>query len=223
MSSKFFTVRAVLFDLDGVLVNSRAPVERQWRIWAREHNHDEEELLKVAHGHRSIETIQHFAPELDLKAEAAEMERREIEDTDGLELMPGAKELLHSLPASRWAIATSGGRALATSRLRYAGLPVPRVLITADDVTRGKPDPEPYLAAAAGLGFAPPDCIVIEDAPYGIDAARGGGMPAIAVAGTYPIEQLRGAEFLVRNVSEIRAEFDGERVALRCQSDLSTR
>src|SRR6266513_1262519 len=216
-----FTVRAVLFDLDGVLVNSHAPVERQWRIWAREHNQSEEELLKVAHGHRSIETIQHFAPDLDLEAEAEEMERREIEDTEGLKVMPGAKELLESLPPDRWAIATSGGRALATSRLRFAKLPIPRVLISADDVKRGKPDPEPYLTAAAKLGFSPHDCIVIEDAPYGIQAAHSGGMQAIAVAGTYPIEQLHGAEFLVRNVGEIRAKFSGERVTLICTTNIA--
>src|SRR5437868_6243701 len=160
-----FTVAAVLFDLDGVLADSRAPVERQWRRWASEHGIDADELLKVAHGHRTIETIQRFAPQLDADTEAAAMERREAEDKQGLIGVAGALELLSSLPENRWAVATSGGRMLATERLRSVGLPVPRILVSADDVTRGKPNPEPYLKAAAQLGFAPEACIVIEDAP----------------------------------------------------------
>jgi mannitol-1-/sugar-/sorbitol-6-phosphatase len=217
---KTFTVRAVLFDLDGVLVDSRASTERQWRIWAREHNVNEEDLLKVAHGHRTIETIQHFRSDVDAAAQAEEIERREIHDTEDLVAMLGAKRLLESLPPNRWAIATSGGLALATARLRHAGLPAPRVLISAGEVKRGKPDPESYLAAAAGLGFAARDCIVIEDAPSGIQAAHAAGMQAIAVAATYPIEELRQAEFLVRNVDEIHAELYGEHLTLHCQSDL---
>jgi sugar-phosphatase len=215
-----FTVAAVLFDLDGVLANSRAPVERQWRRWAKEHGIDPEEVLKVAHGHRSIETIQRFAPHDNAEAEAAEMERRETEDTEGLVAIAGASELLSSLPKERWAIATSGGRKLATERLRYIGLPLPSVLVSADDVTRGKPDPEPYLKAAAQLGFAPEQCIVIEDAPYGITAAHRAGSKAVGVIGTYPIDQLREAEFICRSVADIRAEVRGDKIALHCRSSL---
>ena len=217
---KTFTVRAVLFDLDGVLVDSRASTERQWRIWAREHNVNEDELLRVAHGHRTIETIQHFRSDVDAAREAEEIERREIEDADDLVAMPGAQRLLESLPTDRWAIATSGGRQLATARLHRAGLPLPRVLISAGDVKHGKPDPEPYLAAAAGLGFAPERCIVIEDAPSGIQAAHAGDMQAIAVATTYPVAELREAEFLLQSVAGIRAELQADCLTLHCRSDL---
>lgn len=217
-SERTFQVSAVLFDLDGVLADSRAPVERQWRRWANEHGIDGDELLKVAHGHRTIETIRHFAPQLDADAEAAKMERRETDDKEGLVGIAGAKELLNSLPTNRWAVATSGGRMLATERLRYVGLPAPRVLVSADDVTRGKPDPEPYLKAAAQLGFAPEQCIVIEDAPYGITAAHRAGMPAIGVIGAYPVEQIREADFVCRSVADIRAEARGDSIVLRCRS-----
>lgn len=217
-TERTFTASAVLFDLDGVLVNSRVPVERQWRRWAAEHSLGGDEVLKVAHGHRTIDTIRQFAPDLDIEAEAAEMERREVEDRNGLVVIPGAKELLSSLPNERWAIATSGGAQLARERLRYCGLPVPAVLISADDVTRGKPDPEPYLKAAERLGFAPETCVVIEDAPYGITAAHAGGMKAIAVIGAYAVEQLREADFICRSVEEIRAEMHGEAILLTCLS-----
>jgi sugar-phosphatase len=144
------------------------------------------------------------------------MERREIEDTDGLAVIQGARDLLESLPADRWAIATSGGTKLATERLRFCGLPIPRVLVTADDVTHGKPDPEPYLKAAERLGFAPRECIVVEDAPYGITSAHRAGMPAIAVIAAYPAEQLGEADFIAPNVAAIRAEMDSGHVLLHC-------
>jgi sugar-phosphatase len=215
-----FRVSAVLFDLDGVLVNSRVPVERQWRRWAAEHALNADELLKVAHGHRTIETIQRFAPQLNAQAEADEMESRETADKDGLVAIQGARELLASLPVERWAIATSGGRMLATERLRYVRLPVPRVLISADDVTRGKPDPQPYLKAAEQLGFAAEHCIVIEDAPYGITAAHRGGMKAIGVIGAYSIQQIREADFVCRSVAEISADIQEDEIVLHCRSSL---
>ncbi|MBV8205410.1 MAG: HAD-IA family hydrolase [Acidobacteria bacterium] len=205
---------AVLFDLDGVLVNSRIPVERQWRRWAAEHALDPGELLKVAHGHRTIETIRQFAPQLDVEAEAAEIERRETEDKDGLAAIPGARELVTSLPSSRWAIATSGGKMLATERLRHVGLPVPAVLVSADDVTRGKPHPEPYLKAAAGLGVPPELCVVIEDAPYGITAAHRAGMKAIGVLGAYRLEQIQEADAITGSVAGIHATWEGGQIML---------
>lgn len=219
-SEKTFTASAILVDLDGVLVNSRIPVERQWRRWAAEHGVNADELLKVAHGHRTIETIRKFAPQLDAEVEAAEMERRETEDKDGLVAIAGARELLASLPQDRWAIATSGGRRLATERLRYAGLPLPRVLVSADDVTRGKPDPEPYLKAAEQLGFAPAECIVIEDAPYGITAAHRGGIKAIGVIGAYAVENLREADLVCCSVADIRAEARGDELVLHFANPL---
>jgi sugar-phosphatase len=215
-----FHVSAILFDLDGVLVDSRKPVERQWRRWAAEHGINADELIKVAHGHRTIETIQRFAPQLDADAEAAEMERREAQDKGGLIAIAGTRDLLNSLPKERWAIATSGGRMLATERLRYVGLPIPPVLVSADDVTHGKPDPEPYLKAAQQLRFAPKHCIVIEDAPYGITAAHRAGMNAIGVVGAYAVEQIQEADFVCRSVADVHAEVREDAILLHCRSSL---
>ena len=132
------------------------------------------------------------------------MEQRELNDTDGLRVLPGAKELLAALPPDRYTIVTSGTRQLATKRLQVAGLPVPAKMITADDVTRGKPDPEPYLAGAAALGFEPQECLVFEDAPSGIRSAKAGGMMAIAVTTTYRAEELSQADLIVPSLKAVR-------------------
>ncbi|HEV2732816.1 MAG TPA: HAD-IA family hydrolase, partial [Terriglobales bacterium] len=150
-----FLCSAILFDLDGVLVDSTRSVSRQWRQWADEHHIDPEKVLAIAHGVRTIEVVQRLAPHLDLEAEVRRIELREAEDTDGVAVMPGAADLVRSIPEGRWCVVTSGTHLLATARLRLGGLPTPRVLITADDVTNGKPDPEPYLKGAELLGMKP--------------------------------------------------------------------
>jgi sugar-phosphatase len=167
---------AVLLDLDGTLVDSRRCVERKWRAWSRQHGLDVEQVLAVSPGLRSEDTIRLVAPHLDAEAEAAELRRAEERCTDGLAPVPGARELVAALPVDRWAIVTSAWRRLARVRLAWAGLPAPPVMVTADDVARGKPDPQGYLAAAAALGVAPEACIVVEDAPSGAAAARAAGM-----------------------------------------------
>lgn len=195
---------AVIFDLDGVLVDSMVVIERHWRQWAIQHNFDAAEIMRVAHGRRTVETIRLVAPHLDAEVEAARFEAGEAFDTDGLVEMNGAARLVRSLPSSSWAVATSGTRDTAMTRLRYAGLPMPTVLVTADDVKRGKPDPEAYLLASERLGVVPEGCIVVEDAPAGVEAAHAGGMRVIAVATTHAQEKLESADTVVAYLSDIQ-------------------
>src|SRR5256885_4772961 len=189
-----FNCSAILFDLDGVLVDSTRSVARQWRLWAAENNIDPEKVLEIAHGRRTIEVVRILAPHLDAKAEESKIEKREADDNDGVTMMPGAAELLKSIPEDRWCVVTSGTRYLATYRLRLFELPIPRVLVAADDVQKGKPDPEPYLKGAELLKVSAAECLVIEDAPAGIRSAHAGGMKAIALTSTYPPSGLQEAD-----------------------------
>ena len=148
-----FRCSAILFDLDGVLIDSTRSVDRQWRAWARKKGIDEEKVMAIAHGVRSIEVIRAVAPHLDAAPEVQWLESHEAEDQSDVTVMPGAAELIRSIPDGHWCVVTSGTRYLATARLRLGGLPVPKVLVTADDVTNGKPHPEPYLKGAELLGF----------------------------------------------------------------------
>lgn len=196
---------AILFDLDGVLVDSTECVERAWRNWAARRGLDPERVMEVAHGRRTIETVALLAPHLSLADEVAALEKVEALTTDGVYEVPGARQLLERLPADSWAIVTSGTRSVATLRIRYTGLPMPRVLVCADEITRGKPDPEGYLTAAARLGRAPADCTVIEDTPAGLEAARAAGMRSIGIAGTYPASALI-ADLVVPSLSALPAD-----------------
>ncbi|MGZ4826406.1 MAG: HAD family hydrolase [Terriglobales bacterium] len=201
---KTLSSAAILFDLDGVLVDSRAAVERQWAVWAREHHLDPAQVIPIAHGRPTIETIREVAPQLDADAEAESMERREISDLEGVRAIAGAADLLARIPPDRWAVVTSGTRNLATTRLRAVGLPVPHTLVSAGDITHGKPDPEPYLKGAAALRFTARECIVIEDAPSGIRAGKAAGMRVIAVPTTYPVNQLGEADVIIKRLSDLR-------------------
>lgn len=199
------TSPAILFDLDGVLIDSTPCVARVWREWALEHGLNPEHVIHTAHGRRSIETIQLLAPHLDAEAENNIVEQREIEDTEGLTVFPGAADLLASLPPDRWTIVTSGTRPLAMKRLRVAGLPIPARMVTANDVVNGKPHPEPYLKGAEMLGMAPADCVVVEDSPSGLKAAAQAGMRTFGVATTYPVEELSAATVLLKALNQLRA------------------
>ena len=213
-----FSCAAVLFDLDGVLVNSTHSVERQWRLWASEIGVSPEQVLEIAHGRRTLEVVRLLRPDLDAEAEVIRLEAREAEDTDGVVVMPGAAELLASIPAERWGIVTSGTRHLATSRLRFAQLPIPRVLVCGDEVTNGKPHPKPYLTGAQMLGMGPRECLVIEDAPAGIAAGHAGGMRVIALASTYAREELLDADAVVSKLSQIAVSPDSHlRLAVRVE------
>ena len=199
------TQRTILFDLDGVLVDSTECVERSWRTWAARRGLDPERVIQVAHGRRTIETVALVAPHLSLAEEVAALEGVEAHTTDGVYEIPGARELLERLPSDAWAIVTSGVRAVATLRIRHTGLPMPRVLVCADEINRGKPDPEGYLTAAARLGRAPADCVVIEDTPPGLEAARAAGMRSIGIAGTYPASALI-ADLVVPSLTSLPVE-----------------
>jgi mannitol-1-/sugar-/sorbitol-6-phosphatase len=194
---------AILFDFDGVLVDSTAVVAAQYTRWANEHGLPAEALVKFAHGVRTVEVVRQWAPHLDAQEETCRIEEREAEDPAVI-VMPGAIKLLRSIPRGRWGIVTSGGRMLASTRIRALGLPEPAVLVTADDVTRGKPDPEPYRKGAQLLGMKPEDCIVIEDAPAGIRAAHAAGIRVISLPSTYAVEDLTEADYLVAGLSQIR-------------------
>ena len=207
-----FRCSAILFDLDGVLIDSTRSVDRQWRAWAREKSIDEEKVMAIAHGVRTIEVIRAVAPHLDAAAEVRWLEGREAEDQVDVAVMPGAAQLLGAIPDGHWCVVTSGTRHLASARLRLGGLPVPKVLITADDVTNGKPHPEPYLKGAAGLGFKAEECLVIEDAPAGIRSAHAAGMKAIGLASTYPASALSDADVVVEKLAQIRVSLDAARM-----------
>jgi sugar-phosphatase len=188
---------AILFDLDGVLVDSAACVERHWCRWAASHGLDAERIVRVAHGRRTAETIATVAPHLDAELESAELARGEEIDTVGVYEVAGARGLLGCLPCDAWAIATSGNTRTALTRLRHTGLPEPEVLISADDVSQGKPDPEPYLLAARRLGIAASDCVVVEDTSAGVEAARAAQMRVIAISSTHTRDAVAHADMVV--------------------------
>jgi sugar-phosphatase len=204
-----FSCSAILFDLDGVLVDSTRAVDREWRAWARKKGVDGDAIMAIAHGVRTIEVIRRVAPHLDAESEARIIENEEAQDKEGVVVMPGAVELVHSIPERRWGVVTSGSRLLASARLRFCGLPVPKVLITADDVTQGKPHPEPYLKGAERLGFGPADCLVIEDAPAGIRSGRAGGMKVVGITSTYAAAALSEADAVVQELGKISIGLDG--------------
>jgi len=184
--------RAVLFDLDGTLVDSRACVEQVWRAWSARHGLNGDRVLALSPGRQQRATITMAAPHLDPDAEAGRLMREEESCRDGIVPVPGAQPLLAALPRAQWAVVTSAWRRLAQIRLGAAGLPVPEVLVTADEVPASKPSPDGYLLAAARLGAAPADCLVFEDTPVGIAAGRAAGMRVIAMTTTFGRDQLAG-------------------------------
>jgi sugar-phosphatase len=196
----------LLFDLDGVLVDSTPAVARCWRKWSLRHGFLPDEVIRRAHGRPSIATLRELLPDADHEAAHREMERWEIEDIDGVVPLPGAMRLLQSLPTERWAIVTSCTRPLAEVRIRAAGLPLPKLLVTSADVQRGKPDPEPYVKGATRLGLAPQDCVVIEDAPAGIRAGKASQASVIALHTTAPESELSaaGADWIIKDLDSLR-------------------
>jgi mannitol-1-/sugar-/sorbitol-6-phosphatase len=203
-----FLCSAVLFDLDGVLVDSTRSVERQWRAWAGERGIDGDKVVAVGHGVRAIEVIRAAAPHLDAEAEARDMEAREVDNRDGVVVMPGALDLVRSIPEGRWCVVTSGTRHVAQARLRVVGVPVPAIMVTAGDVIHGKPHPEPYLKGAELMRAMPAECLVIEDAPAGIRSACAGGMKSIGLTSTYPASALSEADAVVEKLAQIRIVLD---------------
>lgn len=212
---------AILFDLDGVLVDSTECIEGTWRRWALHHRLDPAQVIALAHGRRATETLQLVAPHLAAETELAALAASESSTRERILEIEGAREILQQLPAGAWAIVTSGIREAATFRLRHTGLPVPEILVCADEIQRGKPDPEGYLTAARRLGVSPAACIVIEDAPAGLEAARAAGMRSIAVSGTYSRDRLALADYTIPRLSAMRisAARNDPLVEVRLMSD----
>lgn len=207
-------VGAVLFDCDGVLVDSAASVERAWRRWAVDHGLDEDAVVAVAHGRRTVDTMRELGIRPDeLADEVAGLEAAEVADAPSVSAYPEPAALLPALPPETWAVVTSGTHALVTSRLAAAGLPLPAVLVTAEDVAAGKPDPAGYLEAARRLGLPPADCLVVEDAPAGVQAALAAGMRVVALPTTHPAEELAAAT-LVAPWDELVLRRTGGRIVL---------
>jgi mannitol-1-/sugar-/sorbitol-6-phosphatase len=196
---------ALLFDMDGVLVDSTPAVARVWTRWALRHGFDATEVVHRAHGRPSITTVREYLPNGDHLAENREIERNEIVDVDGIVPLPGALELLRALPRGRWTIVTSCTRRLAEVRLKASGLPQPEVFVTSSDITNGKPAPDPYLKGAELLGYAPQDCVVVEDAPAGVRSGKAAGARVLALRTTMAERELReaGADWVVQDCSAI--------------------
>ncbi|OIJ86873.1 phosphatase [Streptomyces sp. MUSC 14] len=198
--------QALLFDNDGTLVSSLDSVERCWTSWAREYGITAEDFGRVElHGRPAAEIVADLLPARLVPEAVARVEQLEVEDVPdgGVRLLPGTSEFLASLPAERWAVVTSATRRLAEARLDAVGI-LPKTLIAADDITRGKPDPEPYLLAARQLGVDPARCVVFEDAPAGLQAGRAAGMTTVALATTHRAEEL-AADLVVRDLSALSA------------------
>ncbi|HTU66756.1 MAG TPA: HAD-IA family hydrolase [Steroidobacteraceae bacterium] len=177
---------ALLFDMDGTLITSIEAAERVWTRWAAQHGLDARAFLPQIHGKRAVDTIRSLRiPGADPVAEAERLTLMEIEDTDGVREIPGAAAFLGALPRDRWAVVTSAPRALATRRLAAAGLNLPAVLVCADDVRVGKPDPSGYRLAAQRLGVEAADCAIFEDADAGIRAGEAAGGQVIVITATH--------------------------------------
>jgi sugar-phosphatase len=197
--------RAVLFDMDGVLVDSTPAVARVWTDWALKHGFDPNEVVRKAHGRPSLATIIELLPKGDHHAENREVERREIEDIADVVALPGALTLLQAIPQHRWAVVTSATRALAEVRLRAAGLPIPRHLVTASDLQRGKPFPDPYLKGAEILGIVAAECVVAEDAASGVQSGKAAGARVLALLTTSTEDELlsAGADWIADDLSAL--------------------
>ncbi len=198
-SLSIYNVSAILFDLDGVLANSIAVLEEAWGIWCAERGLDYEMVMAAAHGRRKAEILAVVAPDLDPVPEMERLMELEYSRIGSVKPIVGASEFVAMLPEGKWAIGTSGERPGAFARLEQVGISPPKVLIAAEDVERGKPNPEVYLKAAAGIGTPAAECLVFEDAPAGIQAALAAGMIAVAVLTTYPASAFPNAHAIIAN------------------------
>lgn len=188
-----FHCDAVLFDMDGTLVDSRIACDNLLRSWAARHGLNAELIFAAIQGRTNRDIAREFTPHLVAEEEGARLDEEELLYRDGNVPVQGALELVSALPAGSWALVTSASRCVAEMRLECAGLPVPRVLVSSDDVRRGKPDPEGYVTAAKRLRVAPERCLVIEDTPTGLEAARRAGMAVLGITTTFPAAELSAA------------------------------
>jgi sugar-phosphatase len=216
--SESVTIEAagILFDMDGVLVSSIGSVNRCWRRWAEHYGLPGAETYQIPHGTRAVDIIRTLKPQLDVAEGLRLIEDMEIEDVADLQVLPGARALLESLPPERWAIVTSATYRLLLGRLYAAKLPVPERIISGDMVERGKPDPEPYRRGAELIHAAPADCIVVEDAPSGVGAGVAAGSRVLGVLGSHSEAELRaaGVSWVVQSLDDVRARTLVDRIVL---------
>ena len=210
-------VRGILFDMDGVLVSSLGSVERSWKTWAEARGIDPVIAIRTAHGRRAIETVRLLRPDLNDVEELKWIEDMEVEDNQGLEILQGVKAILEALPEKYWTVVTSATDRLARARMADGGIPVPAEIITADVVTRGKPDPEPYRRGSELLGLAPEDCLVIEDSASGAKAGHAAGCKVLATLFSHSLESLIAADWIVTSLEDVRARVVGDEVELEFQ------
>ncbi|WP_263383759.1 HAD-IA family hydrolase [Granulicella arctica] len=204
MSSELvIRTKGLLFDMDGVLISSIGSVNRCWKRWAAMYDIPDAENFVIPHGVRAIDVIKSLRPDIDQAEGLKVIEDMEILDTADLKVLPGVRELLTSLPVERWAIVTSATRRLMLGRLEVADLPVPERLIAGDMVEKGKPHPEPYIRGAGLLGFAPEDCVVVEDAPSGVGAGKAAGCRVLGVLGTHAFGDLHEADWVVGSLEHL--------------------
>jgi len=198
--------KGILFDMDGILISSLGSVERSWSAWGLARGIDPKTAVHTAHGCRAIETIRKLRPDLDDEAELKFIEDLEIADNEGLAVLPGVLELIAALPAHRWTVVTSATERLARVRLAAGGVPVPELIITADHVMNGKPNPEPYLRGAEILGVPATECVVFEDSASGTKSGRAAGCTVIGTTFSHSIEELSAAHYLVTDLTGITVE-----------------
>jgi mannitol-1-/sugar-/sorbitol-6-phosphatase len=208
--------KGLLFDMDGILISSLGSVERSWSKWAAMRGVDPALAVSLAHGRRAVETIAALRPDLDVAPELRLIEDIEIDDREGLTVLPGVLNLLAGLPAGRWTVVTSATERLARVRLAAGGIRVPERIITAESVTKGKPDPAPFIAGAALLGFAPEECVGFEDSSSGATAGNAAGCTVVATTFSHPIESLSAAHYLVTDLTAVSVSplADGEGLSL---------
>lgn len=210
--------QAVLSDLDGTLIDSEYCVDYAWQVWAQERQLDLAYIMANAHGRRTVDSVRALTPHLDLETEVAYLEELEISCTRDMVAIEGVREFFDEMHRAdinkRLAVVTSGSKKLATHRLSHVGLHIPRVFITADDITHGKPDPEGYLTAARTLGFEPRQCVVFEDSPAGIEAARAAGMRVVAVAFKAGERDISAADYVVHDLKQLHARVDDEGITI---------
>lgn len=212
---------AVLFDMDGVLVDSRSQIEQAWKRWSVERNLEWDAVVAIIHGRGAREIVLQLTAGLDIERELELLSGYEANDPTPLAAIPGAHDCVEVARRGSWAIVTSAARELARQRLNAIGVPLPEVLITANDVNRCKPDPEPYERASAALDVPADRCLVIEDSPAGIAAAKEAGMTVAAVLTTYEASALGQADFVLAGMPEV-ARFLEEREVGRTETDVPT-
>lgn len=217
--------KALLFDMDGVLISSIGSVVRCWQRWCEMYGVPNPDSFEVPHGTRAVDIVRMLKPEFD-EAQVAEglrvIEEMEIEDTADLTVLPGVKSLLEGLPPECWVIVTSATRRLLLGRLAAAGLPIPERFISGDMVVRGKPDPEPYMRGAELLGFPPGECVVVEDAPSGVGAGVAAGCRVLGVLGTHDASGLHEAKWIVTSLEEVAVTVVGDGLELRFSPELGS-